>query len=111
MAQTFDGKPCKQCGHTLRYTNTGNHCVTCRKRTSRAWKLSVRYGITTEEFNRLVASQNEKCAICDLAPAYIDHNHETGKVRGILCKDCNLMLGYAKDDVKILGNAIKYLIG
>jgi hypothetical protein len=40
---------------------------------------------------------------------YIDHNHTTGKVRGLLCCDCNLLLGYAKDDEKLLAKSIEYL--
>jgi len=110
MAETFHGRPCIQCGQTLRYKST--HCVNCRKHKSRKWKLRDRYGITVEQYDEMITAQCEKCAICgdDLKQAFIDHDHKTGRVRGILCRDCNLMLGSAKDNINTLRNAIHYLI-
>ena len=71
------------------------------------------YGITQAEFDALLAAQSGRCAICgtDLHPGKwaIDHDHETGRVRGILCRSCNIMLGLAMDDQSILAKAIKYL--
>jgi len=60
--------------------------------------------------------QNNSCKIClselnlDSKDAHIDHCHTTNKVRGILCRNCNLALGLMKDNVISLENAIKYLI-
>ena len=77
--------------------------------------LKRNYNITLEEYNELFNKQNGCCAICgrhqsDLKNKLgVDHNHETGKVRGLLCNQCNLSLGNIKDDIKILYNMINYL--
>lgn len=84
-----------------------------------------RYGLTQEQFDALWADQAGGCAICEQAlldiddyesgnsrPANaccIDHCHTTGKIRGLLCIPCNLMLGYAKDSTDTLAKGIKYL--
>ena len=55
------------------------------------------YGITVENYNRLFSQQKGKCALCRRTPSHqlhIDHDHRTGEVRGLLCKTCNLTLGY-----------------
>jgi hypothetical protein len=62
----------------------------------------------------MLDSQDHKCKVCfvDLKPGrgtHIDHDHQTGKIRGILCRHCNLALGHAKDDPKILQALIDYL--
>lgn len=70
------------------------------------------YGITQEDFEALFKEQQGKCAICLTESKKIlnvDHCHTTGKVRGLLCFSCNTLLGTAKDSVKTLNNAIKYL--
>ena len=60
--------------------------------------------------------QNGKCAICNFEfslgrnnQANIDHNHKTGKIRGLLCKDCNITLGNIKEDINILNTMISYI--
>ena len=57
--------------------------------------------------------QNHKCKICpnliSIDTKEVDHDHKTGKVRGLLCHRCNLLLGLAKDDINILNNSIIYL--
>lgn len=59
--------------------------------------------------------QGGKCGICEKPPPVpgasfaVDHNHTTGKVRGVLCASCNAMLGHAKDDITILVRGIRYL--
>jgi len=83
----------------------------------REWNLRNSYGIGVKEYERILTSQSNKCAICDTpAPVSgrhfpVDHDHSTGKVRGILCHTCNHLLGYAKDSEKILLSAIRYLRG
>jgi hypothetical protein len=73
------------------------------------------YNITLEEWNNLLQSQNNKCAICNNDnPSKIksfdtDHCHKTGKVRGLLCHNCNVGLGNFKDDINYLKSAISYL--
>lgn len=80
------------------------------------WTLSKRckrHGISPVEFWTLYEEQDGTCPICDKAisaeDSAIDHNHETGKVRGILCKSCNRALGLLGDNPKTLKRAEKYL--
>jgi hypothetical protein len=62
------------------------------------------YGLSEEEYNNLLIKQEFRCAVCgvhqkDLPQSLsVDHNHTTGRVRGLLCSDCNFMLGHAKDN-------------
>lgn len=77
------------------------------------------YGISLAEYADIAAKQNNKCAICfnpetqfrgnRLRALAVDHCHTTGKVRGLLCSDCNTGIGKLKDDPKILQSAIRYL--
>ena len=70
-----------------------------------------RYGITVDEYDFLVQVQSKTCAICHDAPVklVIDHCHKSGKVRQLLCRSCNAMLGMAGDSVEVLETAIAYL--
>lgn len=84
---------------------------------ARGYQLKAKYGITLEDYERMLESQNGVCAICRTLGSQprrqflcVDHCHETKKVRGLLCSDCNSMLGYARDQVIILEAAIAYLI-
>ena len=78
-------------------------------------QLKFKYGITLEQRNSILTAQGECCAVCNRTDPgstkdwNVDHDHNTGKIRGILCHDCNLLLGHAKDDVSILQRAINYL--
>ena len=65
---------------------------------SRAYHLKQTYGLTLEQYDEMLEQQGEVCAICgeanlDGKRLYVDHNHETGKVRGLLCLKCNNRLG------------------
>ena len=64
------------------------------------------YGITLEEYSKHLDSP---CDICGGEAKHLDHCHITGKVRGLLCIDCNTILGYSKDNINILKRAIRYL--
>lgn len=75
-----------------------------------------KYGLSRIEFFAMVAKQNNCCAICDrdfakLPPRHrcIDHDHQTGAVRALLCHNCNVMIGGAREDAKVLERAIEYL--
>lgn len=84
-------------------------------------KLSQRlkkFGITLDGYRNLLKLQGGKCAICgsEIGDSvgnrlYVDHDHETGKVRGLLCSRCNFGLGNFKDSVELLSKAIRYLEG
>lgn len=71
------------------------------------------YGLTEEQYNNMVLSQNNLCAICNNTSKNkalaIDHNHKTGEVRGLLCQNCNLAIGLFKENIIILNKAIEYL--
>ena len=77
--------------------------------------LKSRYGITIDDYNNMFKEQNGKCAICDIHQVAlnksfcIDHNHETGEVRGLLCSRCNYGLGFFDDSSKNMKSAIRYL--
>lgn len=79
------------------------------------WKLKNRYGITTEEYNKLFDKQNGCCATCGKHQSefkkalVVDHNHNTGEVRGLLCSPCNHIIGLCYEDIIILNNIINYL--
>ena len=78
---------------------------------ARRRNLKTYYGISVEEFDSMVADQHGCCASCHTPTdkLVVDHNHETGEVRALLCNHCNLMLGHAKDTIWRLQNAIQYL--
>ena len=83
----------------------------------RKYQMGKRYGITWEEVLQKHEQQNGCCAICRIpiplltekCKAYIDHNHNTGIIRGILCHSCNKLIGFSKENVNILSTAIEYL--
>ena len=79
----------------------------------RAYKLRA-YGLTTEAYDALLLAQLGRCAICgdpekdgwDLA---VDHDHDSGRVRGLLCRRCNVGIGLLRDDARIVAAAAEYL--
>jgi len=77
--------------------------------------MRKQYGISVDEFNELLRLQNNCCAICNKHISAvrrrmnIDHDHNTGKVRGILCTGCNTGLGHLGDNIEGLEKAIEYL--
>lgn len=86
------------------------------KNKTREQFYETKYGIGLTDYNYFFEKQNGCCAICGKhqmefeKSLSIDHNHETGSVRGLLCSHCNAMLGYANDNISTLQNAIEYLI-
>jgi len=76
-------------------------------RTQRAAK----YGLTVTELDKLLEDQGGRCAICQEASKvwHIDHNHETGKVRGVLCPGCNVGIGHLRESPEALRSAADYL--
>jgi hypothetical protein len=120
-------RTCKVCGESKdisRFAHTGKgrrfrrrECKDCVNITQNA----KRYNTTVGAIQELLENQDHRCAICGThadevghkllrtASLVIDHNHDTGEVRGLLCPKCNLILGQANDDPQILTNAINYL--
>ena len=75
------------------------------------------YGLTLEKYNAMLEAQNGGCAICGSKTAKtkrngrfcVDHDHQTGEVRGLLCAPCNRGIGLLQDSVTIMEAATKYL--
>lgn len=127
---------CNNCNlnmHKSKFWRGQSICIECSKHKQKnCWEsrtpkkrleqhLKYKYKITYDEFEKTWNNQNGCCAIClDELPDLmvyenrrrgysIDHNHETGEFRGILCLTCNTMIGMSKDSVFVLERAIKYL--
>jgi hypothetical protein len=84
------------------------------KRKKISYKMKIRYGIDIDQYEVILKSQNGTCLICKTPSnktLQVDHCHKTGKVRGLLCGDCNRGIGLLKDSVNYLNNAIDYLNG
>lgn len=94
-----------------------------RKKNKETYKrnmLKRDHGITLEEFNKMKEEQNNVCYICGqpetkknrekIKELAVDHNHKTGKIRKLLCYNCNVGLGYSKENPYILINMVKYLL-
>lgn len=104
-----------------------NYCKLCRKtyrdnekekEYQRRRHITRAYGITTDEYNKMWRLQKGLCSICGRSAKetsskgdrlHVDHCHETGVVRGLLCSPCNHGLGHFGDDISRLANAISYL--
>ncbi len=78
--------------------------------------LKRTYGITPEQFDAMFAAQDSRCAVCRAAEPgsklnrwHVDHCHDTGTVRGILCAQCNVMIAMSREDSSILEAGIRYL--
>ena len=99
-------KPCRSAWYKDYYTRNSDKY--------RDREIVLRYGITREQVNDLRSRQKGLCVICDTALAggrheHIDHCHDTGAVRGILCSECNTGIGKLGDDPAKLRKAADYL--
>lgn len=109
-----------------------NLCNVCGRKKGKQWrtenkelvkeldkwnKVKSRYGITKDEYNTMFEKQNGTCKICKTHQAdlqrglVIDHCHDTGEVRGLLCDKCNKGLGFFEDNAETMLSAITYLTG
>lgn len=76
-----------------------------------------KYGIDHKHYERMLKAQGGRCAICGTndygsrGVLFVDHDHDTGDVRGLLCSRCNMVLGFVRDDVETLRKAAEYLDG
>ncbi len=135
-------KPCADCGAPERAPGS-SYCRPCKRRKwnewwhskgklneelverraafdktyNRGWKLEKTYGITLEDFDRILESQGGVCAICKRSAEetgsenlHVDHDHTTGVVRGLLCRSCNRGIGYLADSPERLRSAVAYLM-
>jgi len=81
------------------------------KREDKNRRLRFSYGMSVEEYEKMSQDQNGECAICGKSPKVlrVDHDHVTGKIRKLLCNNCNISIGHAKESPEILRKMIKYL--
>ena len=115
-----------------------SRCKSCSRDAQRAWRskqidydkrryqiakvetrerhLVRKYGVNLADYNAMLADQNGACAICGKAEVsethgvlHVDHCHTTGAVRGLLCRNCNHVLGLMSDDAALLIRAAEYL--
>ena len=109
-----------------------NDCKDCHRIRVREWshknpekarerEFIRRYGITIDDYNHLLIAQKGMCAICGKlyrpktvtsakkCVLHVDHDHDKDKVRGLLCNNCNYLLGHAHEEIHILESAIAYL--
>ncbi|MER5558531.1 endonuclease VII domain-containing protein [Streptomyces sp. NPDC048491] len=87
-------------------------CKSCKAAKGRARHLQRSYGLTEADRDSLVESQMGLCVICLSAPAvHVDHCHQTGRVRGVLCFNCNSAIGKLGDDPDTVRRAAAYLEG
>lgn len=119
---------CKKCNETKSTTSfyknrskkfgISQWCKDCHKadkiaiaKADRKYRIKKFYGLKEEDINALLRSQNGLCLICRdyLTNPCVDHDHKTGKIRGLLCSVCNRVLGLLHDDITLLQNAISYL--
>lgn len=121
---------CQRCGDPIPVDRHGatKYCSTLCKQRAHSAKWRERsphymrqylYGLTPEDFERLLEQQDNRCAICGTAEwgssgrwpgkPHVDHDHATGRVRGLLCGSCNYGLGAFRDDLERLHAAIQYL--
>lgn len=83
--------------------------------------LKYKFGIVIAEYNTILEAQNGVCAICKqpetakdmrrgkVKSLAVDHNHKTGKIRGLLCDRCNTSIGKFNDDPNLIEKAVEYL--
>lgn len=117
----FKRKPCKECAVEFQPIAPSHMCCsqTCQDLAFTRAYLRRNYNLTPEDWEAMFENQNHLCAICHkegfkIDPAsknllVVDHCHNTGKVRGLLCHNCNRALGLLQDDVESLKRAIDYL--
>ncbi len=122
----FKSRPKKQCPtcakvfrpRTIRHT----YCTdACAKKSWEKGYFKRTYGLSLDEYQDMFERSEHKCNICGSEgfrinskaknTLCVDHDHETGKIRGLLCHNCNRALGLLQDDTTLLEKAIKYLEG
>lgn len=115
--------------HKQASTSSGyrTRCKVCHQRDNNIWryknpykakayKLKFNHGLSIEQYNTMFQQQKGCCKTCSVHMSElpkgwlcVDHDHKTGRIRGLLCDNCNLALGKVQDNVQILKNMIKYL--
>ena len=120
----FKDKPCRMCG-TVFSPCAPSHLTcseACRQDSYTNSYLKRTYGIDLKTYQAMLAAQDHRCALCGdegfvmntdrhRMKLVVDHCHSTGKVRGLLCHNCNRALGLFKDNIETMRRGISYLEG
>jgi hypothetical protein len=118
MANKKDGlqNGCKDCANAYNKSRWVNSEI---RENARGRKLLSRYGITPEDYSRMLLEQKGSCKICGTEDPHhisnnskyfcVDHCHTTGKVRGLLCNNCNVAIARFKDNIDSMEKAILYI--
>lgn len=90
------------------------YCRPCQRSYNRERRMQIMYGVEWDDYERMLACQDGRCAICGRLPRKyalaIDHDHKSGEIRGLLCNRCNhTLLGAANEDSRLLRRAADYL--
>lgn len=86
-------------------------CKVCHSKYQKEYKLMKHYGLSLMGYELMIEQQDAKCAICNelTSKLVVDHCHTTGKVRSLLCNDCNTGIGMLKENKEIMLSAIEYI--
>lgn len=104
----IEDRECPGC-KSLFAPNSGSH-VWCSEECFSLHRRALHYGVTDESMRQIWDQQKGRCAICGQSGRlHVDHDHESGLIRGFLCVTCNTALGKFGDNTKLLRTAIKYL--
>ena len=114
-------------GKAAEYKSKESYCIKCCRVRNKSSILKIhgtfsayarkrRYGLSQKDFDNIVMLQGNACAVCEnmFKPnqkMHVDHNHETGKVRGITCHRCNLFIGYMEKSPGLHEKALRHLGG
>lgn len=115
--ETKDGRrtDCKKCFSTRSKKKWESRPKDEKDTINRKNRLKYYYGLTVEDYQQMVKEQDEKCYLCgnednyNGKPLYVDHCHNSGKVRKLLCQHCNSGLGMFRDNPELLIKAADYL--
>lgn len=117
-------KKCNHCGVIKPLTDFGlcsrirsgyyGSCKVCRYLMEKSNKMRYAYGLSVAEYQKLLLTQDNSCAICRANFAVVrkicvDHEHGSGQTRGLLCDHCNRGIGLLKENIEVLQNAINYI--
>jgi hypothetical protein len=119
----FKDKPCKKCRAVFTPKSPAEHYCSdpCKDIATGDAYLLRTYGIDTDEYNRMLKQQGSLCALCHTEgwtmakhhklKLVVDHCHTTGKVRGLLCHNCNRALGLLQDNPSVMRRCADYIEG
>ena len=115
--ETKDGRrtDCKECCKKKKQELWASLPLEEKQKRNTKLRLKYHYDLTVEEYNEKVKEQHNKCYICGVEggynkkPLYVDHCHQTNKIRKLLCQHCNSGLGMFKDNPELLKKAVNYI--